>query len=73
MEDSIYQYVLAQLQLAKGDWRTVAVETGISIRTIEKIARREVEDPGVSKIEILAKYFRERGEPSSGTRSELRA
>lgn len=60
MTESIYQYVLDQLQEVKGNWPAVAEESGISLRTIEKIARREVEDPGVSKIERLAAYFRSR-------------
>ena len=58
MSDSIYQYVLDQLQRAKGDWSAVALASGVSRRTIEKIARKEIEDPGVSHIEKLAKYFR---------------
>jgi hypothetical protein len=60
MSESIYQFVLDGLQETKGEWPAVSEATGISIRTIEKIARREVEDPGVSKIEILAAYFRGR-------------
>lgn len=60
MTDSIYQYVLAQLEHAKGNWPEVAEGTGISRRTIEKIARREVKNPGVTHIETLAGYFRNR-------------
>lgn len=56
--ESIYEYVLDELEQAKGNWSTVATETGMSKRTIEKIARREIEDPGVSHIEKLAAYFR---------------
>lgn len=59
MQDSIYEYVMAELQAAKGRWPTVADGSGVSARTIEKIARREIEDPGVSHIEKLARYFRE--------------
>jgi len=59
MSESIYAYVLSELEAAKGRWPQVAEETGLSRRTIEKIARREVADPGVSRIEILARYFRE--------------
>ena len=59
MAESIYQYVLNQLQLAKGNWAAVADGTGLSKRTIEKIARREIHDPGVSSVETLAAYFRE--------------
>jgi len=61
MQESIYQYVLDQLQAAKGQWSRVADESGVSKRTIEKIARREIKDPGVSNIETLAAYFRGHG------------
>jgi len=56
---SIYEYVLDRLQMTKGHWPQVAEETGISRRTIEKIARQEVQDPGVKTVEKLAQYFRE--------------
>jgi len=58
MNDSIYHYVLAELASRKGTWPAIAADTDISLRTIEKIARREVKDPGVSRIESLARYFR---------------
>lgn len=57
--ESIYEFVMARLEQAKGGWPTVADESGVSLRTIEKIARREIKDPGVSHIEKLAIYFRE--------------
>jgi transcriptional regulator with XRE-family HTH domain len=57
--ESIHEYVLTQLAGAKGRWPTVAKETGMSLRTIEKIARREIRDPGVSSVERLAQYFQE--------------
>jgi transcriptional regulator with XRE-family HTH domain len=56
--DSIYEYVLDRLQAAKGGWPTVANEAGISLRTLEKIARKETKDPSVRHIEKLANYFR---------------
>lgn len=59
MTESIYAFVLERLESVKGRWPRVAEESGISLRTIEKIARQEVKDPGVSFIERLAKYFRE--------------
>jgi len=58
MEQSLHEFVLTELQAAKGRWSEVAVESGVSKRTLEKIARREIEDPGVSHIEKLAAYFR---------------
>lgn len=60
MSESIYQYVLDQLQEAKGTWPAVAEITGVSKRTIEKIANGDIKDPGVSHIEKLAGYFRAR-------------
>lgn len=57
--ESIYEYVLSQLQAHKGRWSEVAEGSGVPKRSIEKIARREWRDPAVSNIEKLAKYFRE--------------
>jgi hypothetical protein len=56
--DSLYAYVLGQLGASKGDWQAVAKGSGVSYRTLEKIARGEIKDPGVSHIEKLAGYFR---------------
>jgi transcriptional regulator with XRE-family HTH domain len=58
MENSLHDYVLERLEAAKGHWAAVAKGSGVSKRTIEKIARREIADPGVSHIEKLAGYFR---------------
>jgi predicted transcriptional regulator len=58
MNESIHDYVVAQLQASKGYGR-IALATGISKRTIEKIARRESRDPAVSLVERLNKYFRD--------------
>jgi hypothetical protein len=60
MSESMHDYVVDQLQAAKGEWSRVAEETGMSKRTIEKIARREFRDPGVSFIERLNSYFKDR-------------
>lgn len=68
--DSIYAYVLERLQAAKGNWPRVADESGVPLRTLEKIARREIQDPGVSHIEKLAGYFRGN---ASAAASEARA
>lgn len=58
MSDSIHRYVLDQLEAAKGDWPAVAKGSGVPIRTVEKIARRETPDPRVSNVEKLAAFFR---------------
>ncbi len=54
----MHEYVLRELQAAKGSWPEVAERSGVSQRTLEKIARQEIVDPGVSHIEKLASYFR---------------
>jgi hypothetical protein len=58
MQESMHDFVVNGLQASKGTWPAIAEATGISKRTIEKIASREIEDPGVSHIEKLANYFR---------------
>lgn len=65
----MYAYVLAELERSKGRWSEVADGAGMSKRTIEKIARREIEDPGVSHIEKLAVYFRGIQKPSHSRRA----
>lgn len=58
MKQSLHEYVLERLEASKGRWARVAEGSGVSRRTVEKIARREIVDPGVSHIEKLARYFR---------------
>lgn len=65
----MYQFVLARLENAKGGWPTVAEESGVPLRTLEKIARKEIRDPGVSHIEKLAGYFREQSKQPPPRRS----
>lgn len=55
----MYDYVLARLEAARGTWPQVAEASGVSKRTIEKIARREIADPGISHIQKLFDHFRE--------------
>lgn len=57
MQTELHAYVLTQLQGWKGRWSAVAEGSGVSLRTIEKIARREIKDPGVSHVEKLASFF----------------
>lgn len=58
MTESIHGYVVEQLQKCKGQWPRVARDTGVPVRSIEKIARMEWKDPGVTTVETLALYFR---------------
>lgn len=47
----------AEFPSRKAYWRSVSDATGISAKTLEKIARRQIVDPGVSGIETLADHF----------------
>ena len=57
--ESIHDFVVDRLQATKGKWPKVAEGSGIPLRTIEKVARREVADPRIGTVEKLANYFRE--------------
>ncbi len=57
MKTPIYEFVLAHLEQVKGTWPDLAAATGISRRTIEKIARREISNPGIAHIQTLADHF----------------
>jgi len=52
MGQSLHEFVIERLEESKGEWQSVADGSGVSRRTLEKIARREIADPGVSHIEI---------------------
>jgi len=58
METSIYSYVMAQLSDCGLTYQQIADGSGVNRRTVEKIARSEISDPGVSHIEKLAVFFR---------------
>jgi transcriptional regulator with XRE-family HTH domain len=65
MRNSLYDSVMADLEATKFRWPQVAAATGVSIRTIRKIANREIKDPGVSHIEKLAAYFEQKREAAA--------
>jgi len=58
MEIELYKYVIKQLEETDLSYQEVADGADMSRRTVEKIARREIEDPGISHIEKLATFFR---------------
>ena len=58
--ESVHDYVLGHLQASKGNWPTIAQESGVSYRTLKKIATGEIASPRVRNLEKLAEYFRER-------------
>ena len=57
MNIQMHEYVLARLEETKGQWTKVSDESGVNKRTLEKIARQEIKDPGVSFIQTLFDYF----------------
>jgi len=59
MSESLHDFVVASLQATKGRWPEVATGSGVSIRTLSKVARRETRSPTIGTVEKLAKYFRE--------------
>lgn len=58
MPQTLFAYVLEQLQAWKGKWREVAEGSGVAYRTLEKIARGEHKDPGVINMDKLGLWFR---------------
>lgn len=56
--EPMLSYVRVQLDSWKGRWTEVAAGTDLSKRTIEKIASREIADPGVSRVQKLHDWFR---------------
>lgn len=58
-------FVLIQLEAWKGRWSDVADGTGISKRTIEKIASGETADPGVRRVQKLYDWFRAQEEAAA--------
>lgn len=73
MSDSIYDFVMANLDATRGDWKAVAEGAGLSKSTVVKIGCRIVKDPGVSRVEKLAKYFREHPVKAPKKRSDAAA
>lgn len=57
MKTNLYDFVMAELQKTKGTWPDVATGSGVSKRTLEKIARKEIPNPGVHTVQKLKDYF----------------
>jgi transcriptional regulator with XRE-family HTH domain len=57
---NMHEFVITRLT----EWRyrrpEIARETGISLRTIEKIARQEVKNPGIKHMQTLHDFFQAR-------------
>lgn len=57
MEQKLYDYVIERLAATRGKWPAVADGSGLSKRTLEKIARKEIPSPNVHHVQKLADYF----------------
>ncbi len=62
MAKTILQGVLEQLAKRKGDWPSIAKRTGVPVSTLEKIARREIKNPGIEHVQRLVTYFAKHNE-----------
>jgi len=60
MDTPLLPYVLDKLDRSKGTLPKVAEESGVSYRTLQKIASGETKDPGVTVVQTLYDYFRSR-------------
>ncbi len=57
MKKTIYEFVIDRLAASRGTWPSIAAGSGMSKRTIEKIARKEIKGPNVHHIQCLHDYF----------------
>jgi hypothetical protein len=60
MSESIHEYVVQRLTEWKGRWDEVSDGSGVPLRTIEKVARREYKSHRLSTIDPLHSFFRQR-------------
>lgn len=58
-EQSILIFVVSELKRRTGSWPEIASATQVPYFTIAKIASGKTKDPGVTKVETLANYFKE--------------
>lgn len=57
METGIHDFVIDAIKASGLTYQEIADGSGVNKRTVEKIARREIDDPGVSHIEKLLAFF----------------
>ena len=63
MKMQLYPYVMNRLARWRGRWPEVAIGSGVSKRTLEKIARGEVRNPTVATVQQLATWFEKQDRP----------
>lgn len=57
-QGGLLSFVVGELKARRGQWPKIAEDTGIPYFTLSKIASGAIRDPGVTKVETLADYFR---------------
>jgi hypothetical protein len=73
MQESIFERVLTKLDEYKGRWDEVAEGSGVPLRTLEKIGRRETTNPGIAHVDRLFAYFDLGSVDSSRLKTKRRA
>lgn len=59
MQTPMLDYVLQNLDAAKGRWPVISEKTGIPYKTLVKVAQSETKNPGIDSVQRLYDYFRE--------------
>ncbi len=57
MEPKLYDFVIERLASSGRTYQEIADGSRVPRRTVEKIARKEIKNPGVSTVQKLADYF----------------
>lgn len=60
MSQTLMSQVLTILGTHPGQWRAVAVLSGVPLKTLEKIARGETRNPRVRTVEAILRVLPER-------------
>lgn len=72
--ETLSEYVMRQLAKTTLSYQQTADGSGVSRRTVEKITRREIVDPGVSHMEKFERFFRElESQPGDGHQEQYEA
>lgn len=61
-DESILAYVKRRLEEFKGQWPTIAAETGVPYGTINNIASGKSENPELASVQPLIDWFHARDE-----------
>ena len=68
-EKTLHQQVLDHFAASPLTYQQIADGADVPKRTVEKIARQEIEDPAVSSIEKLLRFFQAQPQPPRARRA----